>query len=135
MANEARGGFSRITRLRFLSGLSVPLVFIPEYLSHSHENFSRVPSDLSVGDSHRRSKPPPKKLADFLCALKSGVCSIKSGVCSTKSGKYRYLQGLHFTCIYLKISCFPSAISCQITVFLCCSCLDLLGLVMAVLSR
>jgi hypothetical protein len=25
--------------------------------------------------------------------------------------------------------------SCQITAFLCCSCLDLLGLVMAVLSR
>ena len=50
-------------------------------------------------------KPPPKKLADFLCALKSGICSIKSGVCSTKSGICRYLQGLHSTCIYRKISC------------------------------
>ncbi|MEG4006279.1 hypothetical protein QUA41_11135 [Microcoleus sp. Pol11C1] len=39
--------------------------FTPKNLSYSHENICRIPADLSVSDSHCRSKPPPKKLANF----------------------------------------------------------------------
>src|SRR4028118_215848 len=50
---------SPANRLPRVDGLRIRK-FTPKNLSYSHENICRIPADLSVSDSHRRSKSPPK---------------------------------------------------------------------------
>ncbi|CAA9362189.1 hypothetical protein AVDCRST_MAG84-3564 [uncultured Microcoleus sp.] len=70
-----------------------------------------------------------------MCAQKSGICSIKSGVCSIKSVRLQVFAGGALYLYLLENILQMPAILCQIAAFLCCSCLDLLRLIIVVLSR